>query len=76
MILENNSFDNKTIEKFNFYVYGLIDPYSEDIFHFNEIEDIFEHDVNGLKMYRVIEKWVDQHCKVKKDECLTYIKEN
>jgi hypothetical protein len=26
MILENNSFDNKTIEKLNFYVCGLIDP--------------------------------------------------
>ena len=45
MILENNSFDNKTIEKFNFYVYGLIDPYSEDIFHFIRIKIIFERDV-------------------------------
>ena len=26
MILENNSFDNKTIEKLNFYLCGLIDP--------------------------------------------------
>mgnify|MGYP006097184749 CR=1 FL=1 len=26
MILENNSFDYKTIEKLNFYVCGLIDP--------------------------------------------------
>jgi hypothetical protein len=26
MILENNSFDNKTIEKLNFCACGLIDP--------------------------------------------------
>ena len=25
-------------------------------------------DANGFKMYRDVEKWIDQHCKVKKDD--------
>ena len=25
-------------------------------------------DENGFKMYRIVEKWIDQHCKVKKDD--------
>ena len=24
-------------------------------------------DINGLKMYKIVEKWIDKHCNVKKD---------
>jgi len=34
--------------------------------HHNKLKNYC--DVNGFKMYRVVEKWIDQHCKVKKDD--------
>lgn len=57
-----NEFDNKTIEKLGFYVYGLIDPDTDKIFYigkgtgnrvFMHVKDAIEGDESSLKLNKI-----------------------
>ena len=57
-----NEFDNKTIEKLGFYVYGLIDPDTNIIFYigkgtgnrvFMHVKDAIEGDESSLKLNKI-----------------------